>query len=187
MEHLVLMNQTIQGQREVIAELRNEVDALQRNRHVGVLQTDNSVVYAIENMDDTLSMAARSKVKIRSPRYMLASGLNFEIEVAFDHAMVSLYLSLQPGRYDGLLTWPFRSRYTLSILDQTPHNPEHIERTVVPVRHPDSQVFRRKQAESMRGHGYAKFTPIKRLRSRRYIDHNTMYVKIAFHNDESDV
>lgn len=180
-EHMLLLNSLVAKQASVIEAQAKEIADLRKFKHCSILQSEESATFPIPNISERLAQAQVSKTKYRTPRCMLANGLHFEIEVAFDHQHVSVYLSLQPGAYDGLLAWPFDSSYTLCVLDQSQSDPQHIERVVVPPRHPDSQAFRRREVESLRGHGFAKFASIKRLHSRHYILNDTMYVKVFFH------
>lgn len=146
--HMMLLSETVAKQSLIIKTQAAAIADLQKHRFCGILQTPDSVTFPITNVYSTLDRAQVQKTKIRSPRYMLENGLHFELEVVFDHLQVSVYLSLQPGPYDNLLEWPFSARYTISILDQS-SIPEHIERSVHPERHGNSQAFRRKEVGCM--------------------------------------
>lgn len=142
--HLLLMSETVSQQDQIIKAQAVTIADLQKYRFCGVMQGRNSVTFPVTQVFAKLDMAQVRKTKIRSPRYMLENGIHFELEVVFDSSQVSVYLSLQPGPYDNLLDWPFATKYTIAILDQSAI-PEHIERSVQPERHGNSQAFRRKE------------------------------------------
>lgn len=163
-----------------------QVRKLRASLDLTLFQTPNSVTFPVTGINGMIANAkAGRRAKCRSPRYTLGNGLSFELEVGFDMTFASVYLSLQPGPYDGLLSWPFRHGYRLAILDQSAY-PQHISRLVNTQRHPDSQVFRRKRNETQRGHGFAKFAQIKKLQTRQYIADDVMYVKLIVDDLESD-
>lgn len=40
------------------------------------------------------------------------------------------------------------------------------------------------QTESLRGHGFAKFTSLRKLHTNKYIMNDTMFLRVTFHDEE---
>ena len=79
--------------------------------------------------------------------------------------------------HDGMLSWPFKKRLVFSVIDQQDDKQcriDHIE-----VLNPEGEVpFQRPQQDENEGLGYQKLISHSKLRTRRYIKDNTVYIQV---------
>ena len=89
---------------------------------------------------------------------------------------ISLFFVIMRSQYDALLTWPFKQKVTLMLLDQGPMG-EHVVDAFRP--DPNSSSFKRPVSEMNIASGCPLFVPLDHLESNRmYIKDDTAFVKI---------
>ncbi|XP_050389494.1 TNF receptor-associated factor 2 [Patella vulgata] len=90
---------------------------------------------------------------------------------------ISLFFVLMRGNYDNLLSWPFKEKVTLMMIDQ--NFKEHIVDTFRP--DPQSSSFRKPQSEMNIASGCPLFLPLSRLQDPQYayVKDDVMFVKIS--------
>lgn len=97
---------------------------------------------------------------------------------------LSLFFVVMQGDYDDIITWPFRQKVTLTLLDQK-NNRRHISDTFRP--DPSSNSFQKPQAPMNVASGCPLFVAHSVLEDRdeMYLRNNTIYIKITV--DTSDL
>ncbi|XP_053568374.1 TNF receptor-associated factor 5 isoform X2 [Bombina bombina] len=94
-------------------------------------------------------------------------------------AYLSLYFALMKGEFDSLLSWPFKQKVTLMILDQSGKK-NNI--TYVFKSDPNSSSFKRPENDMNIGTGCPRFVSHSQLENPKngcYIKDDTLFVKIA--------
>ena len=91
---------------------------------------------------------------------------------------VSLFVEMMPGEYDGILTWPFAGRITLSILDQGGDEfCNYISGTFL--AKPSLVAFQKPVANRVCcEYGFEEFAPIGQICGVRYTKNDTMMLKV---------
>ena len=92
---------------------------------------------------------------------------------------LSIYLHILEGEYDAMLSWPFSKRVSFTLIDQQ-ENPEDREDIVdsFRARPKDKECFRRPVEEVNTGFGIHKFVSHSKLRKRRYIVDDTIFIQV---------
>ena len=88
---------------------------------------------------------------------------------------VSLFFVVCKGRYDALLSWPFKQKVTMMILDQD--NIEHVVDSFRP--DPQSSSFQKPKNEMNVASGCPLFMSLANLDTRSYVRDDTMFVKVT--------
>ena len=89
---------------------------------------------------------------------------------------VSLFFVIMRSQYDALLTWPFKQKVTLMLLDQGTAG-EHVVDAFRP--DPNSSSFKRPVSEMNIASGCPLFVPLNLLESNRtFVKNNTAFFKI---------
>ena len=91
---------------------------------------------------------------------------------------LSVYVSILRGKYDAILTWPFRKTVTFTVIDQQEN--ELYANNVADMFIPDpaNANFARPVKDSNDGYGFPHFMSHRELRSRRYIVDDTLFLKV---------
>ena len=95
---------------------------------------------------------------------------------------MSLFFVVMRSEYDALLSWPFRQRVTLALLDQS-GNQRHIKDSFRP--DPTSTSFRKPTAEMNIASGSPIFAAHERVESEAFLKDDTIYISV--HVDTSDI
>lgn len=92
---------------------------------------------------------------------------------------LSIYFHILEGEYDAMLSWPFSNRVTFTLIDQQ-EIPEDREDIVdsFRARPKDKECFRRPVEKVNTGYGIAKFISHSKLRKRRYIVDDTIFIQV---------
>ena len=90
---------------------------------------------------------------------------------------MGVYIMLMRSDHDGMLPWPFKETLAFSVIDQQDDKQCRIDD--VKVLDPEGEVqFQRPQQDQNEGFGYNKFISHSKLRTRKYIKDNTMYIQV---------
>ena len=94
-----------------------------------------------------------------------------------DH--LSIYFHILKGEYDAMLSWPFSKKVTFTLIDQQ-ENPEDRENIVHSFKADpkDKDCFGRPAEEAYAGYGNSKFVSHDKLRKRRYIMDDTIFIQV---------
>lgn len=91
---------------------------------------------------------------------------------------LSAFVIVMRGEYDGLLPWPFHQKVTFSLVDQQEDTDER-ENVVMHFRaNTKLENFARPTAEENPGRGYARFVSHERLKTRRYLMDDTLFIQV---------
>ena len=90
---------------------------------------------------------------------------------------MGVYIVLMRSDHDGMLPWPFKETLVFSVIDQ--QDDEQCRMDDVTVLAPEGQVqFQRPQQDENKGLGYNEFISHSKLRTRKYIKDNTVYIQV---------
>ena len=87
---------------------------------------------------------------------------------------ISIFFVVMRGKYDAMLRWPFRQKFTFMLLDQD--NVEHVVDAFRP--DPNSSSFQRPRRETNIASGCPTFCPLSELNNHAYVRDDTMFIKI---------
>ena len=92
---------------------------------------------------------------------------------------ISLFIVVMKGANDAILPWPFDKRVTFKLIDQQ-ENPIDRENIVLFFKaNPENKkCFGRPVTDQNTGHGFPKFVSHDKLRERRYIVDDTIFIQI---------
>ena len=146
---------------------------------------DNTFTWKITNFNYILSEAKKGyKTKIQSdPFYIFGYKLKLFInprgqgDGAGTH--ISLFIVVMNGANDPLLPWPFYKRVTITLIDQQ-ENPKDRENIVRFFKaNPEiKECFGRPVTDENTGHGFHEFVSHDKVRERRYIVDNTIFIQV---------
>lgn len=91
---------------------------------------------------------------------------------------ISLFVVLMKSEYDDLLSWPFKHRVALSLINlENPLNPEAaITHKFVP--NPDSSSFHQPKDTFNVASGFPEFAPLRVLNESKYVKNDTIYFRV---------
>ena len=96
---------------------------------------------------------------------------------------MGVYIILMRSDHDGMLPWPFKETLAFSVIDQQDDKQCRIDH--VKVLAPEGQVqFQRPQEDQNEGLGYLNFISHSKLRTRKYIKDNTVYIQVQVQINE---
>lgn len=109
------------------------------------------------------------KLKVRIYPNGIKSGKNSHL---------SVYIIVMKGEYDAILSWPFKKKLILSIIDQQedPNERQNVAWRLLPGNHP--QCFARPINEDNKTRGFAQFICHEKLHSRRYLLDDTLFLQV---------
>ncbi|XP_042298211.1 TNF receptor-associated factor 4 isoform X5 [Sceloporus undulatus] len=185
--HLGMMCALVARQRQELAELRREVEEL-------AVGSEGVLIWKISDYARKLQDAkARSNFESFSPPfYTHRYGYKLQVSAFLngngsgEGSHLSVYIRVLPGQYDNLLEWPFTSRVTFSLLDQSDPSlskPQHITETFLP--DPNWKNFQKPGSgrasldESLLGFGYPKFISHEDIKKRNYVRDNAVFIKAS--------
>ena len=92
---------------------------------------------------------------------------------------LSICFRILKGKYDAMLSWPFSKKVTFTLIDQQ-ENPEDRENIVHSFRaDPENKdCFGRPVEEVNAGYGNPKFVSHKKLKKRRYVVDDTLFIQV---------
>lgn len=93
---------------------------------------------------------------------------------------ISLYIVVMRGKYDAILPWPFKHTVIFRLIDQQ-RNEEYREDEIMELvteDHQDNKVFHRPTTDENSGYGFPKFISHDKLRRRRYIVDDTVFLEV---------
>jgi len=91
---------------------------------------------------------------------------------------LSAFVIVMKGEYDGVLSWPFNQRVTFTLIDQQDCTDERENIEMHFRANPKLENFARPIAEENPGRGYARLVSHERLRSRRYLVDDSLFIRV---------
>ena len=91
---------------------------------------------------------------------------------------LSVYLSIHKGKYDAVLTWPFKQRVYFTLLDQSEDEENRVHETKGLECNRKSASFFRPTTSSNPGWGFPKFIELDKLQDGPYLKDDCIFLKI---------
>ena len=168
--------------KETKRELVEKVNALE-NR---LMQFPDMQTWKIIGFAELLKQAKKGRATvIKSPPFH-SHGYKFRFTLYPNgtgwgkNSHLSIFFRLMKGEYDALLSWPFRKKVTLTLIDQqeNPNDRENVAQSINsdPENNKES-CSRPVTDENVGGFGFRQFISHKRVRVRRYIVDDTMFIQ----------
>ncbi|XP_074631365.1 TNF receptor-associated factor 6-like isoform X1 [Acropora palmata] len=143
-------------------------------------------VWKISGFSEMLRQAKQGRnSKIDStPFYTSSYGYKLKVSVnpngdgSGKNTHLSAFVIVMKGEYDGMLPWPFSQKVSFTLIDQQ----ESLNERENIVMHFKSNTrlenFARPVSEENPGRGYARFVSHERLKSRRFIVDDTLFIQV---------
>lgn len=175
-----------QGRQQRTMALQNLNIAKQELRLKSLEPTSNNaiLVWEISNFTDKQQDAIQGSWKSFSSRYFYTSDHGFQMKVILypngygteEGTHLSIYIVIMKGKYDALLTWPFRQTISFILLNQ--NGGADITDTLRP--DPTSISFLRPTEEMNIASGFPSFVLLTELMNptNGYIKDDTIFIKI---------
>ena len=110
--------------------------------------------------------------------YKLKMGvfLNDTREKYKDHTGV--YIFVMKSDHDAILSWPFKKKYTFTLIDQQDNEEER--KNIVTTYTPKDEVeFKRPTTKENIGRGFGDFVSHSKLMTRKYIKDDTVFITVS--------
>ena len=109
-------------------------------------------------------------------KLMMRVFLNDTREKYKDH--IGVYIFVMKSDHDAILSWPFKKRYTFSLIDQQDNEEER--KNIVKTHTPKGEVeFMRPKTKKNIGCGFADFVSHSKLMTRKYIKDDTVFITVS--------
>lgn len=143
-------------------------------------------VWKISGFSEMLRQAKQGRnSKIDStPFYTSSYGYKLKVSVnpngdgSGKNTHLSAFVIVMKGEYDGMLPWPFSQKVSFTLIDQQ----ESLNERENIVMHFKSNTrlenFARPVSEENPGRGYARFVSHEKLKSRRFIVDDTLFIQV---------
>ena len=92
---------------------------------------------------------------------------------------ISVFLMIMKSEYDAILSWPFHKKVTFALVDQQENVNDRENIVLSFTSDPKRENFMRPVKEENTGFGLYKFISHKKLRERRYIVDDTIFIQIG--------
>lgn len=190
-EQLDLLKKRDDETQDRVDKLKLQVDEL--NIRVNTLTKHfriqgNIHVWKIDNWSEKVKYAVQEKtLAIFSPEYYTAAptgsaptGYKFILALFPNgdgmgrRTHVSVYFAIMKGDFDQLLTWPFKGKVTLTLLDPSGYAKHHVLKFPAPSH--NRVLFAQPTKEKNNGVGFPQF--IKRDEIDYYLHQNTLYLQV---------
>ncbi len=121
---------------------------------------------------------------IESEPFFTSHGYKMKLLVYLNHApsgyagYMGVYILLMKSDRDGILAWPFTKRCTFVLVDQQDDlsQRQNVKKGFVP--NGEEEFKRPTQRQNNKGRGYQNFVKYSTLRTRQYMEDDTVYIKI---------
>lgn len=179
--------------KQISRDMHNKLETMQQsiNEHTTMINDISARVWCgkfiwrITNFEQLFNQAKRNELPaIHSlpfytavPGYKMCLRVNLNGIDSGSGSHVSMFVHLMQGDFDSFIDWPFPHSLELTIMDQSPSNPQHIKETLH--TRPTLQAFLRpKTPRNHKGYGYVEMIPHLTLRQRGYLQNDTMIVRV---------
>ena len=91
---------------------------------------------------------------------------------------MGVFIHVMKSDHDAILSWPFKKRYTFTLIDQQDNEVErkNIVHTMTPE---DQNCFKRPIKKENYGYGYPSFVSHATLQTRKYIKDDTVFITVS--------
>lgn len=87
------------------------------------------------------------------------------------------YICLMRSDHDGILNWPFKKSYTITLVDQQDNGAQRQNHSMTVVPHGEAN-FRRPRQEQNAGFDFPRFISHTELQTRKYIKDSVVYLQV---------
>ena len=110
--------------------------------------------------------------------YKLKLSVNPNGDGSGKNTHLSVFVIVMKGEYDGILPWPFNQKVTFTLVDQQDDVQER-ENVVMHFKaNSKLENFARPVSEENPGRGYARFVSHDKLKTRRFIVDDTLFIQV---------
>ena len=96
----------------------------------------------------------------------------------FEDVHLGIYICVMKSDHDAILTWPFKEKCTLTLIDQQDN--EEGRKNIVSTMTPLGQdSFKRPIEKENMGYGWARFVSHATLLTRKYIKDDTVFITVS--------
>lgn len=162
-----------------------KVSAQEKEMQKSKMETP-TFVWKVTGFDDILRQAkhGRNNEMDSDPFYTGKYGYKLKLSVnpngdgSGRNTHLSAFVIVMRGEHDGILPWPFNQKVTFTLVDQQESLDER-ENVVMHFRaNTKLENFARPTAEENPGRGYARFVSHEKLRTRRYLVDDTLFIQV---------
>lgn len=162
-----------------------KVSAQEKEMQKSKMETP-TFVWKVTGFDDILRQAkhGRNNKMDSDPFYTGKYGYKLKLSVnpngdgSGRNTHLSAFVIVMRGEHDGILPWPFNQKVTFTLVDQQESLDER-ENVVMHFRaNTKLENFARPTAEENPGRGYARFVSHEKLRTRRYLVDDTLFIQV---------
>ena len=91
---------------------------------------------------------------------------------------LGVYVCVMKSDHDAILSWPFKKKYTFTLIDQQDNEEErkNIVETMTPLGH---RSFERPIEKENVGYGFTDFVSHATLQTRKYIKDDTVFITVS--------
>ena len=91
---------------------------------------------------------------------------------------LGVYICVMKSDHDAILSWPFKEKYTLTLIDQQDNEEER--KNIVYSKTPEGEdSFKRPIEKENSGYGCARFVSYATLLTRKYIKDDTVFITVS--------
>ena len=177
---------------EITRKLEEKVIALENS----VMQCGEEHTWKISGFSEILRQTKTGEQnEIHStPFYTAQNGYKFKIRLypngssSGKNTHLSVYFVMLKGEYDPILPWPFIKQVTITLIDQQEdqNDKENISASL-PAHTNDKRWNAKPTTDENLGMGFAKFVSHERLRERRFIVDDTIFMRVKIVSPEHPV
>ena len=169
----------------------HDIQLADQDLKIQILETtshDGSFLWKIDDYSRRFREALEGKtISLYSPPfftsrygYKLCARLYLNGDGIGKGRFISLFIVIMRGEYDGLLSWPFRQKITMRLLDQ--EGDMDVVETFRP--DPNSSSFQRPRSDMNIASGCPQFCSQALLKSRGYLRGDSVFIKIIVDNTD---
>ena len=118
------------------------------------------------------------------PFYTSRHGYKFKMQVQLNETRetykdhLGVYIYVMKSDHDAILSWPFKKKYTFTLIDQQDNEKER--KNIVGTMTPQGEdEFKRPNEKENEGRGCAKFVSHATLRTRKYTTDDTVFITLS--------
>lgn len=181
----IKLSNTQEELRNTTRKLEEKISALENKP----LICQNMFTWKISGFHEILTQAKTGrKPRIESvPFYIGECGYKFRMHLYPNdngnakNTFLSIFIVFMKGEYDSILSWPFRQRITIRLIDQQddPDDRENIAKSLSPDSG-NEEFWVRPVVEKGSGKGFTDFVSHVEMRERCYIVDDTMFIQVQF-------
>ena len=150
------------------------------------LEFPRAFLWKVDNFSENLRQAHARRHRLAStPFYTEKYGYKLRLSIVPNgdgrgkNTHLSVFIIVMKGEYDAILTWPFKKEVTFTLIDQQedPVERQNVMRKLT-ADTPLKGNYDRPEGGENKGRGFPEFISHEKLRSRRYILDDTLFLQV---------